>query len=160
MRSPSASEAVSWSRSAWASASRRSSSSTRSSGSGAGGGAAEGTSTALGGSAFGGSAFGGSAFGGSAFGGSAFGGSAFGGSGPGGWAETRSRSGPATPGAGRGTVTVPSDSHVWPPRPGASDPGTEKLSRHIPGPAPPRLGGSGIAGKRWRRPSESITSVT
>ena len=72
--------------------------------------------------------------------------------------------GPAdgSPGAGTatgsGTITVPNWSHVRPSS-GAIQPGTVKLSLHRPGPVPPTLGGSGIAGKRWRRPSASMTSV-
>ena len=91
-----------------------------------------------------------------------------GGGGPGGPADgvgaggaTVSVSEPS-PGAGtatgRGTITVPNWSHVR-PRSGAIQPGMVKLRRHTPGPVPPRLGGSGIAGYRWRRPSASMTSV-
>lgn len=35
----------------------------------------------------------------------------------------------------------------------------EKLIRHMPGAVPATLGGSGIAGNRWRRPWTSITST-
>ena len=54
-----------------------------------------------------------------------------------------------SPGAGtatgRGTITVPNWSQVRPSS-GAIQPGMVKLSRHMPGPVPPTLGGSGIAG--------------
>ena len=57
--------------------------------------------------------------------------------------------GAPSPGAGtatgNGTITVPNCSHVRPSS-GAIQPGMVKLSRHRPGPVPPTLGGSGMAG--------------
>ena len=57
--------------------------------------------------------------------------------------------GAPSPGAGTatgsGTITVPNWSHVRPSS-GAIQPGMVKLRRHTPGPVPPTLGGSGIAG--------------
>ncbi len=79
--------------------------------------------------------------------------------GGGGSSEAAAAGGVADSGTGSGTVTVPSDSQVWPRSSGASSPGTAKLSRQVPGEAPTRLGGSGIAGKRWRRPSASMMSI-
>ncbi len=60
---------------------------------------------------------------------------------------------------GSGTTTAPTCSQVRPPSSGARAAGTAKLIRHIPGPAPLRLGGSGMAGNRNRRPAASTTST-